>query len=297
MASWILLAIGAQLLSAVVIFVDRYMLTHRKGMGHPVVYAFYVALLSGIVVVLVPFGVVSAPNLIIVKISCIIAALFITALLFLYTALKEGHASDVMPVVAAFSAVTSFVCASLFLDEHLPAHFLIAVTLFIAGTFLISRLRFTYRSLFLVACAGFLFGLSTFLIKFIFEETTFWDGFFWTRMANVIGAVILLVWPGNWKTIMHGTRSSSTGTRWIVVGNKALAGLANALSFFAISLGSVSVVNSLGGLQFAFLPVIAFLFAGYFPNVLRSEIFHDKSHHKILGIALIVVGFAALAWS
>ena len=297
MSSWVLLAIFAQLLMAVVIFVDRYMLTHRRGMGHPVVYAFYVALLSGIVVVLLPFGVVTAPNLVVIEISVVTSALFIAALIFLYTALKEGHASDVMPVVAAFSAVTSFVCASLFLSEHLPAHFLVAVTLFIAGTFFISRLRFTYRSLFLVACAGFLFGLSTFLIKFIFDVTTFWDGFFWTRMANVIGAAILLLWPGNWQTIIHGTRASSSGTRWIVIGNKMLAGVANALSFFAISLGSVSVVNSLGGLQFAFLPVIAFLFAGYFPSVLKSEIFHDKSHHKILGIALIVVGFAALAWS
>ncbi|MDO8514340.1 MAG: hypothetical protein Q7S50_02230 [bacterium] len=294
MPTWIALAIAAQLLGAVVVFVDRYVLTQKKGMGLPVVYAFYVSLLSGVVIVLLPFGLVSVPSLLILELSLVSAASFITSLLLLYSALRAGHASDVMPVVAAFSALASFTLAFLWLSEHLPGFFLASVALFILGTFLISRFRFTKHQLVLVVSAGLLFGFSAFLIKVMFVHASFWDGFFWSRMANVTGALLLLVWPGNWKAIMHGTRSSSHGTKWLIIGNKALAGIAGAVTFFAIGIGSVTVVNAMGGLQFVFLPVLAFLFAHQFPNVLRGEVFHSGISHKLLGVVCIVLGLAFL---
>ncbi len=294
MPLWVALAIAAQLVSALVVFVDRYVLTQKKGMGLPVVYAFYVSLLSGVVIVLLPFGVISAPSFFLLELASVSALSFIASLLLLYSALRTGHASDVMPVVAAFSALTSFVLAFLFLNEHLPALFLASAALFIIGTFLISRFRFTKRQLLYVLSAGLLFGFSAFLIKIIFVHASFWDGFFWSRMANALGALLLLVWPGNWNAIMHGTRSSSHGTKWLVVGNKTLSGVASVMTFFAIGIGSVTVVNAMGGLQFAFLPVLAFLFAHQFPNVLRGEIFHSGLSHKLSGIFCIILGLTFL---
>src|SRR3989344_1375356 len=138
MSLWITLAIGAQALFAVVTFVDRHVLTHGEG-ASPVAYAFYVPLLSGVVVVLLPFGVIAAPSLVIIELSFATAIAFIFSLILLYSALKESRASDVMPVVAAFSALASFILAHLFLDENVPTMFILSVALFIIGTFLISR--------------------------------------------------------------------------------------------------------------------------------------------------------------
>ena len=294
MTTWVSLAIAAQALSAVSIFVDRYLLTHGKGIGRPVAYAFYVSLLSGFVLVLLPFHVISAPSLIVLELSLAMAVSFISSLILLYSALKEGKASDVMPVVAAFSAIASFVLAFVFIDENLPTMFLLAVAFFVIGTFLISRFRFTIRSITYIIIAGLLFGLSAFLIKLIFMNTTFWDGFFWSRMANVFGAALLLAWPGNLKAIMHGTKQSSHGMKWLVVGNKSLAGIAGAMMFFAISLGSVSVVNAMSGLQFAFLLGFAYLFAENFPKVLKDEVAPQGLRHKLSGIILIMLGIAVL---
>jgi len=294
MGTWVFLAIAAQALFATSTFVDRHVLTHSRGIGKPAAYAFYISLLSGFVLVLVPFGVVSEPSLIVLELSLATAATFILGLLLLYHALKEGTASDVMPVVAAFSAIATFVWAYLFLDEGLPAMFIVSVALFIIGTFLISKFKFRRLGLYHVIAAGLLFGVSTVLIKLIFHETTFWDGFFWSRMANVIGAGFLLLWPGNAKAIFHGVKSSSHGTKWVVLGNKMLAGVAAAMTFFAISLGSVSVVNAMAGLQFAFLLLIAFLFATRFPQVLEGEIDTKGLPHKLWGIGLIALGLAVL---
>lgn len=294
MSLWIILAIAAQVLFAVVTFVDRHVLTHGKGMASPVAYAFYVSLLSGVVVVLVPFGVVSSPSLVLIELSLATGAAFIFSLILLYSALKESKASDVMPVVAAFSALASFVLAHLFIDENLPKMFTLSVALFIVGTFLISRFRFSARAVYLVVGAGLLFGLSAFLFKLIFLETTFWDGFFWTRMANVIGAGLLLLWPGNIRAIFNGAKVSSHGTKWLVLGNKTVAGVAAAMTFFAISLGSVSVVNAMAGLQFAFLLLIAFLFSDRFPTILKGEIEKKGLLHKLWGVTIIMLGIASL---
>lgn len=293
MSSWILLAIGAQVVMAIVTYVDRHVLTNGKAIGTPVAYAFYVALLSGVVVVLLPFGVISAPSLVLLELSCAAAAAFIISLLLLYRALKESRASDVMPLVAACSALTSFVLAHSFLDENLPPYFILAVALFIIGTFLISRYRFQRAALIEIIAAGFLFGLAAFLFKLIFLETTFWDGFFWTRMANVIGAFLLLAWPGNARAILHGARGSSRGMKWVVLGNKTLAGISAAMTFFAISLGSVSVVNAMSGLQFAFLLGLAYFFAPQFPS-LKGDIEKKGLTHKLWGVALIMLGIASL---
>lgn len=294
MPTWILLAIAAQFLTAISVFVDRYVLVHAKGIGRPVVYAFYVSLLSGFVLVLLPFGVISVPSTTILGLSFVGALTFIASILLLYSALRQSPASDVMPVIAAFSAITSFLLAHLWLESGLPTQFVAACVLFIIGTLLISRFRFTKRSLALVICSGVLFGTTAFIFKLIFLHTTFLDGFFWSRMANVLGALLLLLWPANARAIFHGSRESSHQTKWIVVGNKTLAGVASALILFAISLGSVSVVNAMSGLQFAFLPVIAFVFADRFPIVLRAEIHTHGLRHKLFGIALIVFGLGAL---
>ncbi len=294
MTTWLSLAILAQALSAVSTFVDRYILTHGKGIGSPLTYAFYVSLLSGFVVVLLPFGVISWPSAEVIKLSLLMAVFFILSLFLLYSALKEGKASDVMPVVAAFSAIASFVLAHSYLDENLPKLFIFSVILFIFGTALISRFRFTHRSIMLTVGAGLLFGASAFIVKLIFLETTFWDGFFWSRMANVLGAGMLLLWPGNVTAIFKGGRSSNHDTKWLVIGNKTLSGIAGVLTFFAISMGSVSVVNALSGLQFAFLLLFAFLFVGYFPKALHAEVDRHGLTHKIFGVAVIMIGILVL---
>lgn len=294
MTSWLLLAIGAQLMLAAVSFIDRFILTHPRGVPRPLVYAFYVSILSGFVIVLIPFGVVSWPDSGVLQLSAISAAAFIGALLLLYRSFKAATASDVMPVVAAASAAVSFILAGLILDEGLPRLFIAAILLFIIGTFLISRYRFTRRSFLFVIGAGILFGISTFVHKPLFLITPFWDGFFWSRMANVVGAFALLSWPGHYALIMHSTRAASHSTKWLVVGNKTLSGIAGAMTFFAIALGSVSVVNAMAGLQFVFLLLLAFLFSKQLPQALKGEFEKKGLTHKLAGITCIIVGLALL---
>ena len=164
----------------------------------------------------------------------------------------------------------------------------------VLGTLLISRFRLTTRQSALVVLSGIFFGLTAFLTKLIFLEAAFIDGFFWSRMTNVFGALFLLVIPANRHAIFSGYRGSSSGTKWLVISNKTLGGIAAVLSLFAIKLGSVSIVQAFVGLQFVFLLLIAYLFSGQLPELLRGELRADGLRHKIIGVSAIILGLALL---
>src|SRR3989344_5462055 len=260
MMLWVALAALAQLISAGTVFIDKYVLVSKAHIGKPIVYAFYISILSGFVLVLVPLGLVSLPTSAVLYLSLFASATFISSIVLLYTALKEGHASDIMPVVGGVAAVATAVSAHQWLHKDLPLAFIPAFALMVVGMFLVSHFRLTNRQKILVVLSGIFFGATAFLTKLIFLETSFLDGFFWSRMTNVVGALFLLALPANRAAIFSGYRGSSSGTKWLVVSNKTLGGIAAILTLLAISLGSVSVVQALAGLQFVFLLLIAYFF-------------------------------------
>lgn len=294
MALWVSLVVIAQALNAGTVVIDKYVLARGGAIGRPIVYAFYVSLLSGFVVVLAPLGYVSAPSLEVLGLSLATAASYIASIVLLYTALKLTNPSDVIPVVGGTSALMAFVLEHTWLGAPLPAAFMLAFLFLVVGTLFISHFRFTARSFLYALAAGALFGLSAFLIKVIFAETSFIGGFFWTRMANVAGALLLLVLPGTWAAIRGGVRTTSGGMHSVVILNKMLAGAAFALILFAIQLGSVSIVNALSGLQFVFLLAFAYVFGSVFPNIFHGEIHPHKFPHKLVGVICIVIGVAFL---
>lgn len=291
---WIGLVVFAQMINAVIVLVDKYLLNSTKGINQPAVYAFYVSMLSGVVLIMVPFGAVSWPGATVIGLSLGMALAYILSIYFLYSALKITDASDVVPVAGAVSAIATFALVHFGLDQDLPGNFMLAFVFLVIGTLLISHFRFNTRSFVLVFFSGILFGVSAFLIKLIFEYSSFADGFFWSRMANVFGALFLLLIPANWTAIKESMQSSSSGIKWMVVGNKTLSGVSFLLVMVAINMGSVSIVNALSGLQFVFLLTFAYFCVNRFPAVFSGEIHPHRFNHKLYGVIFIIFGFLAL---
>ncbi|TSC85574.1 MAG: Uncharacterized protein G01um10148_960 [Parcubacteria group bacterium Gr01-1014_8] len=295
MSTWLGLAVFAQFLFAVSVLVDKHIVLHKEHIGKPVVYAFYVSLLSGFVIVLAPFGFVSLPSLLVLAYSLVSAITFLVAIYFLYSALSIAFASDVAPVVGAVSAISTLVLAAIWIDGDVTGFLVLPVALLISGTALISHFHFTRRALLFVVSSGAMFGVTVFLSKLIFIETNFIDGVFWTRMMNVVVALFLLLIPSIQLAIFTGGRHSSHGAKFLVIGNKIVAGSASVLTAFAVSLGSVSVVNSLAGLQFVFLFALTYLLSKSMPGPSKNTShIHVGFLHTAIGVVLIVLGLALL---
>lgn len=294
MTTWLALAVGAQFIFAVSVLIDRHIVMRAEHIGRPIVYAFYVSLMSGFVVVIAPFGLIGMPTLYVAGISLAQAFAFVGAIFFLYSGLKVARASDVAPVVGAVSALTSLLAAGIWIDGDITISYLPSVALLVAGTALISHFHFRGHALRHALLAGVLFGSSIVLAKLVYLETEFLDGFFWTRTMSIVAAGSLLIVP-MWRTaILRGGKHSSSGAKALVVSNKVLAGVAGIMTALAVSMGSVSIVNALTGLQFVFLFFFAFLFAERMPFGVKVKTGSHGGWQTAIGVSLIVLGLALI---
>lgn len=293
MTTWLALAVLAQLFSALTVFIDKYVLVSKQGFQHPTAFAFYTAMLSGVVLILVPFGVVSWPGVELAFLSLSSAVLYITSLVFLYRALQQLSVTEVIPITAAAGAITTGLLAIIFLQHDLPVAFIPAFLMLVTGTFLIYCFCFSWRFLLMTVAAGALVGASTFAVKLAFGYADFWTALFWTLFMNVIVALLVLA-PTRLYAIKHGFSVSSARVKWLALVSKALGGFAFFLTFIAISLGSVTIVNALGGLQLVFLLILVPLFMHRIPDVFKSEFLPGTVILKILGTVLIVLGLSVL---
>lgn len=294
MSLWLIFAILAQAISALTVFIDKYVLVSKEGVQSPAAFAFYTTMLSGVVLVLLPFGVIGHPSYEMLFYGVVSALTYIAALLFLYRTLQELTATNVLPITASAGAITTGALAAFLLTQDLPLTFIPAFLLLSVGTFLIYCFCFS-RLLFAMALgAGVLFGISSFAAKLVFSASPdFFNGLFWLLIMNPVVALLTLA-PARFKAIKSSYSESSSGAKWLVVLSKALGGFAFFLTAIAIQSGSITIINALGGLQLVFLLILVPLFAHRVPDVFKYELTKETLILKIVGTIAIVVGLGLL---
>ena len=287
--TWLYFVVLAHLLNAFVVLIDKQLVTRL--ITHPIVYAFYVSLLSGVAFVLLPFGVVTVPSLSIMFYCLMAAICYFFSIVYLYRALQHTDPSDAVPVAGSLTAISTFFFSFIVFEQSFTWQVFVGSTLLIIGTLLISHFRFTKITAGQIAVSGIFSGVSAVFTKLVFEHLTFANGFFWTRMANVLLAVIVACIPMYHRYINHNLEHSSPGTKMLIIGNKVIAGIAALMILFAIKLAPVQYVNALAGLQYVFLLTFAIIWGKHKGHFFS---YNDGPHdmvHKILSTALIVLGF------
>ncbi len=309
--NWIFLAVAAQILNAVVALIDKHIVSDEKTYPKPFVYAFYTCLISGAWVIVyvisllpLPFGGlhipsfenVIKPSLEVVALSFLAAYTFFTALVAMFSALKDHDASDVIPVIGAVSALGSFGFGYFFFQTTLSQNFILGIALLSIGTFLVSRLRFPFTTAMVALYSGLFFALHYITIKGLFELTSFDNGFFWSRIAFVFFAATLLMIPNYFERVREQTKSTGKSARYLILGNKMLAGISAILILKATDLGEVAVVQALGGLQFVFILIFGILFSFIRPPKI-PVVERYKGNvilQKAIFVAVITIGFLVL---
>ncbi|MEK7390758.1 MAG: DMT family transporter [Patescibacteria group bacterium] len=293
MNNWLLFVVIGQFFYAAVVLTDRFIIT--KGVvPKPIVYTFYVGLLSIFAIGALPFG-VTLPSGTTIGLSIIAAVSYVLSIYLLYESLKKSNPSEVVPVVGGIAAISAFISSALILNTGLPGHFLTGFAILVAGMLLISHFRFTTRAFLFLFGSGVFFGLSTVIIKAILENETFVNGFFWSRMANVLVAISFLLVPRIYTAIKEDIgRPNKSGKTTMVVGNKILAGMGFLCILIALKFGNASIVNALTATQYVFLLIFAVFFSKLLPEYFEETVHRHEFLHKSLATGLIVVGFVVL---
>jgi drug/metabolite transporter (DMT)-like permease len=300
--TWIAFVLIGQFLNALAVIVDKHIVT-SKIVSKPITYTFYVGLLSIIALGALPFGVV-LPTTICIIASLIGAIFYIISIYLLYESLQHSDPSDSLPIIGGVSALTTFFASYLILGQNLPNHFIAGFFILVLGMMLISHFKFDRATLFQIIGSGAFFGMSTIMIKIVFINDTFLNGFFWSRMANVFIALLLLLIPGIYSKIIHtekiptytkkGKKRRTASKVFFVLGNKALAGIAFFCTLLAIKFGDISLVNALAATQYIFLFIFALVFSKSFPGYFSTTTHRHELIHKISATILIVIGFLVL---
>jgi uncharacterized membrane protein len=288
MILWFYVAIIAYALNAIVFVVDKYLLS--VPILKPVSYAFWVALLSAAVIVVIPFGVswVSFNYFLIAFAS---GTAFFFSLIFLYKAVKKTDVSIASTKVGVMGVIFTYVWSVLILKDYFSNQDVIALGLLAVGILLMGK---TGKGVWWEALmAGVAFGASTVLLKLTFNNSTFLNGFFWTRIGLVGAALFILVNPSTRKEVFLSFKNSPHPSRFIFLGNKILAGMGFALLYVAIKLGNVSIVNALLSVQFVFIFILALIFRNKIPGI-AENIKGIIILEKLTGIALVGAGFLML---
>ncbi len=300
---WILLALLAHGGSAAVFIVDKSLLGGKSEVSSPLKYAFYSALLAGVAIVILPFSYVPLTSFVF-SWSAVAGLFHIIALWLFFRALKSGEPSRVVPIAGSAVPLFTLLFASLFLGEVLSGRHVLAVIFLIIGGVLLSVKIIGGRGLsskvILGAVAsGVLFAGYFATMKFVYSNTdSFLATFVYSRVVESLLALVVL-YPFVLLKKKKDKKIARVGRKSLIVGgvfvsNKVLAAGSFLLLNYAISLGSVSVVNALQGTQYLLLLLLAMAVSAWWPRLFKEEVGRVVIGQKIVGIMLLGVGLVFL---
>jgi len=314
---WIFITIGAYFINAGVYVADKFLLS--KKVHSSIAYAFYVGMWSIFNVGLLFFW-PWLPNLQEMTLDLLAGFLFLVTLVFWYKALHQSEASRVVPIVGALVPVFSFILSFVFLGETLSSQQLLAFFILICGGVLISikhtkvysyqkvvnRFREvvgdifgdvpagaqpTSRILVNSVTAAVFFAAYYVLMKYIYMYQPFVGSFVWSRLGSFVGVLLMLFVPDWRRVIFEQQKGSKTPKNlFYFLTIRLLAAAAFIMINWAISLGSVAVVNALQGVQYLFLFVLILLISNKFPKMLNEELGGGVLLQKLIGTVMICLG-------
>jgi drug/metabolite transporter (DMT)-like permease len=290
--TWLFIVILAHLFYALVFIIDKYILS--QPLPHPIVYAFYVGILGIFILVLIPFGFhfPSGQEIILVLLAGL--ADLLAAILF-YKALNLDEVSRIIPFSGGFLAIFILILSSLTIGERLTSHQYLAFILLVLGSLLISfKRKILFQKAFgLALLSSFLAAIFWVITKYIFIKTSFISGLIWIRTGAALMSLVLLIPSKNRELIFRKTKELKIRTVKFFISDRVLSILAGFLMYLAVFMGSVTLVNSLKGLQYVFILILALLFFRKIPD-LREQFDGKIITQKIIAIILIGLGLALL---
>lgn len=300
---WALIAIIGHLANGAAFIIDKTLLT--TSFKRAATYAGTVGLLSIIVIVLIPFGVhlpqaSSWPWLLLAGIT------FVTALWAFFSALAMGEASRIVPIIGSLIPVLTLVGTSWLLGERLGQNQLIGFGILIIATAVLAggsgKNRISTQAIWMSVLAALLFAASSVTIKISYETEGFINGFFFSRIFGIVTACTLLLidqkalkeareafFPSRSANTSSKPQKRSWASMLILIG-QGLGSIGFILVQYAINLGSAAIVNALQAVQYAFLVMIAFVFAKRAPQLLGENLTTRSIIQKSLGIILAGIG-------
>jgi drug/metabolite transporter (DMT)-like permease len=226
--------------------------------------------------------------------------ILIMALMLFNYCLSNFEVTRVVPIVGGAVPAFTWLLAATFLGEQLNWREAVAFILLLIGTVIIANIgkskgKVTFNLVIFALGAGLFFAVYFVLSKYIFETQTFISGFIWTRLGSFIAAIVLLLFPRNSRELCRVIQADWKKHALALVAALGFGVSGFLLLNYAIWTGSVTIVNAMQGVQYAFLLIVVLLATKFFPKIIKEKFSSWILTTKIIGILFISAGVAILS--
>lgn len=303
---WIIVAIVAYFLLALVAVLDKYLLAGP--LPNPKLYAFAIGIFGVVAFALAPFGFLEVPSAPIVLLGLIAGVIQIFAILSLFIGLKRFEASRIIPAIGGFLPIFTILFTVLLGQGSFGGMETLAFVLLVGGSVLVSieRSQFlTLQSVGVALVTAFLFSVFVVASKFVYEAQPFLSGLLWI-MAGSFFAALFLLFSGELrqeiKNMFKGRgeakKALSPLVLFLFVFNQVLSALGFVLQNWAIALAPfayIAFVNALEGVKYIFVLGLATFLSVVLPRIVKEKVNAKNIVQKLFAIAFIGIGLVLLA--
>lgn len=299
--SWLAYSIISYLFFALASLGDKIVLADSP---RPATYVFYVGIFGFLSLFLLLFFDIPLPSGIAFWLLVINGVAYIASLYGLFASLEKFDVSKVIPTIGATQPIFVFFLTWLYKGpQPLGIPDFIAYILLFLGSIIISvekNDKVTEEFMSLTFLTAFLFSLNFMFSKLVFlefGENSFIPGFFWMSIfAGVIVLLGLLVKDFRKNVFIKEKIKKKTGLIFLLA--QLAGGVANItqnLALQIVPLCYLAIMNSLKGVQYVFLFLLALLFTIYFPKILKENFSKGVIIQKTISIIMIIAGLVILS--
>ena len=292
---WFLVAIIGYFLLAIVLLLDKIIVSESR--VRPIVYTFYSTIIALPSLAVVPFlGNLSTEHW---GVAILSGFTFGLGLWGTFHALEHDEASHIGPFGGALIAVSIALLSFFVLRETLSYGQVAGVTILVFASLLLSyektRGKAFHRGFFWAIIAAVFFAVSHVSAKYLYELYPFALVLFATK--GTVGFLGILCFFSS--DVRQALRFVSTKKKknlkqrhpFFLVACDKVVGIAGVILIqYAVSVGSVTLVNALAGVQYILLFFLVVFFTRFFPRIFREYITKREYAVQLIAVLLAALG-------
>ena len=293
----VLIAVIAHGLIGISLIWDKVLLKN-PGTKNLFSYVFWLGAISVFGVLLVPFG-YKSPSFALAGLAFLAGVVHLVGVFFYYAALKRGEASETLAIMGGFSPVATAAIGYGLLSRQMTGSHLIGFGLMTLGGFVMffSEKLPLKKLLPPVLLASGLLGLVNVLEKLVYDRTNFVSGYVWFTIGTFAGALALLLRSSWRQQIFSESGQDNPRNRFWYFVNRFVSGVGSFLIFYAISKAHPAIVDSISGVRYAVIFVLAFALTRMRPSWLKEDFRGWKLVTKITATCMVVAGLIIVGMS
>ena len=289
--------ITAYLFNALAVLANKFLLS--KTIPDPLIYIFYISLISILAVFALPFT--HIPTLTTFNLASASTLLWTLGAYFMFKALKIGHVSRVIPIIGTLIPLILLGIASetnaISTVQSWAVLILVLGMIFLTLRDLLQGALDKREIMFELVSAGS-FALSYIILRQAYLQLDFFSVLVWSRLILLPFCLLMLAIPTLQRKIItsNGTKINFFSYAGLVfLGGQVSGAISEFLLLFSISLANPALVNSLQGTQYVFLMIFALILAKKYPAIFEEKYTLPTLFPKIIGIVLIGLGLYLLS--